>query len=176
MTIALVLTILIGLGLYFYISIYNDLQIIKSKIELSENSIDNLLRHKYDMICDINIEIKEKCKDKDYLKEYIELKDKKLTNYETDRKLSECINLIKELISDNKKLDNDKTKKFIKEIKKIDDKLLASKNFFNKHTATLNEIVRVFPKNIVAKNHKFKVKPFFDNKNMQDAVIDDFKL
>ena len=40
----------------------------------------------------------------------------------------------------------------------------------------LNTVIRKFPTNIIAKIHRFKIKPFFDGKNMQDAVIDDFKL
>lgn len=174
--IILLVVILIGGVLFFYISVYNELQHYKTRIELAENSIDENLRKKYDYICELNIEIKKESKDKDYLKEYIDLNQKRLTNYETDRKLIECVNLIKELKNDNKKLDTKEFNHILKEIKKIDEQLTASKTFYNKHTSQLNSLIRKFPNKIIATNHKFKIKTFFDQKNMQDAVIDDFKL
>ncbi len=168
--------ILLGSLLCLYVNIYNSLMHYKTRIELSENSIDEALRKKYDLICEINVELKKISKDKDYLKEYIELNKKKLTNFDTDRKLTECMNLIKELKNDYKKLDSKEFNSNLKEIKKVDESLMASKNFYNKNTSSLNAYIRKFPNSIVAKNHKFKIKPFFDQKNMQDAVIDDFKL
>lgn len=174
--IILIIIVLIGGFAFFYAVTYNELQHFKTRIELSENSIDENLRKKYDLICELNIEIKKECKDKDYLKEFIELNEKKLTNYDTDRKLTEAIFLIKELQNDHKKLNNTNFNKCLKEVKKIDETLSASKNFYNKHTSSLNSLIRKFPNSLVAKIHKFKIKPFFDHKNMQDAVIDDFKL
>ncbi len=159
-----------------YVTTYNQLQHFKTRIEISENHIDDALRKKYDHICQINSEIKNIVKDKDYLKEYIDLKNHRLTNYETDRKLIEANTIIEELILDHSKLDNKKVNELRSEIKKLDIELTASKNFFNKYTTELNGIIRKFPTNLIAKKHKFKIKPYFDNKNMQDAIIDDFKL
>lgn len=175
-TIILAIIIIVGIALYKYATIYNLLGHYKTRIEVAENTIDENLRKKFDTICEINIEIKKECKDKDYLKEYLDLKDKKTSNYEVDRKLTEAMNLIKELQNDHKKLNNANLNKMIKEIKELDEQLTAAKNFFNKNTSTLNGFIRKTPNNIVAGIHKFKIKPFFDNKNMQDAVIDDFKL
>ncbi len=167
---------IISIILLIYVITFNKLQYYRNRIEASENIIDESLREKYDLICDMNIDVKKITKNKDYLKEYIELKDKRLTNYDTDRKLIEAINIIKELKEDHKKLQTNEFEKKLKEINKIDEKLNGAKSFFNKYTVQLNGIVRKFPSNIVAHNHKFKIKPYFDNKNMQDAVIDDFKL
>ncbi len=175
-SIILIAIVVVGLLALLYVTTYNQLQHFKTRIEISENSIDESLRKKYDYICAINSEIKNVIKDKDYLKEYIDLKNHRLTNYETDRKLIEAVNLITELIADHSKLDNKKVNNTLSEIKKLDQGLTASKNFFNKYTTELNNIIRKFPTNIISKRHGFKIKPYFDNKNMQDAIIDDFKL
>ncbi len=174
--IILIIVLLLASLAALYIATYNKLQHFKTRIEVSENTIDEALREKYDIICDLNIEIKDAANDKDYLKEFINLKNQKLTNYETDRKLVEAVNLIKELQTDYKKLNNDKFNKKLNEIKKVDENLASAKNFYNKYTSEVNSVIRKFPTNFIAKNHKFKVKPYFDNKNMQDAVLDDFKL
>ncbi len=175
-TIILITIIIIATLAIIYINTYNKLQYYKIRIEISENTIDENLRKKYDLICELNTEIKAITKEKDYLKEFIELKNKKLTNYESDRKLIEAIILIKELKNDYNELNSKEFNFIFNKIKKIDQELIAAKNFYNKFTAELNIIIRKFPTNLIARNHKFKIKPYFDNKNMQDNIIDDFKL
>ena len=151
-------------------------QALSSKIEKAEGLIDDSLREKYDKIVSLNGLIKKVVTKKDYLKEYISLKDKRISNYELDRKLVEAMNIIKEVKSDYDKLDNKEFNKELKDIEAIDEALLSGKNYYNKYTSGLNRIIQKFPTNIVAKIHRYKIKPFFDGKNMQDAVIDDFKL
>lgn len=155
---------------------YNDLVSYKIKIEKAEGIIDESLRKKYDIIMEMNIAIKKVVTKKDYLKDYTELKNKKISNYEMDRKLIEATNIILEVKNDYKELDTKDFNKHIKEINKLNETLVSCKNYYNKNTSELNKIIRKFPSNIIAKIHKFKIKPFFDGKNMQDAVIDDFKL
>lgn len=174
--IMLLIIVIVGVFAFFYVNSYNEMQHFKTRIELSESSIDDNLRKKYDIICELNIDVKKLDESKDYLKEFIDLKEARITNFDLDRKLIEGINLIKELLSDNKKLNTTEFNKKLREIRKIDESLNASKNFYNKNTSSLNELIRKFPNSIVARNHRFKIKPFFDNKNMQDTIIDDFKL
>lgn len=159
-----------------YVFTYNDLVSYKIKIEKAEGIIDESLRKKYDIIMEMNIAIKKVVTKKDYLKDYTELKNKKISNYEMDRKLIEATNIILEVKNDYKELDTKDFNKHIKEINKLNETLVSCKNYYNKNTSELNKIIRKFPSNIIAKIHKFKIKPFFDGKNMQDAVIDDFKL
>ena len=157
-----------------YVFTYNDLVSYKIKIEKAEGIIDESLRKKYDIIMEMNIAIKKVVTKKDYLKDYTELKNKKISNYEMDRKLIEATNIILEVKNDYKELDTKDFNKHIKEINKLNETLVSCN--YNKNTSELNKIIRKFPSNIIAKIHNFKIKPFFDGKNMQDAVIDDFKL
>ena len=71
---------------------------------------------------------------------------------------------------------NKDLKKLMNENKVIDEKLQAAKSYYNKYTSELNDLVRTFPSNIVAKMHSISIKPFFDGKNMEDTIVDDFKL
>ena len=175
-TLILILIIIIGLLTILYVNIYNNLAIYKTKIEKAENIIDEALRNKYDIIAKLNVLIKKEVTKKDYLKDYIELKDKKVSNFETDRKLAEATNIILEVKNDHEKLNNKEFNSLLKEIDAINETLASSKNYYNNNTSKLNQIIRKFPSNIIAKIHKYRIKPFFDGKNMQDAVIDDFKL
>lgn len=175
--IVLLFIIIIGglIGIY-YAYIYNILSTFKLKIEKAENTIDKALRNKYDIITKINILIKKIISKKDYLKEYIELKNKKISNYDLDRKLLEAENIILTFKNDYQEFNNKEFNKLLKEINNLNENLVAGKNYYNKNTAELNKIIRKFPTNIIAKIHHYKIKPFFDGKNMQDDIIDDFKL
>ena len=174
--IILILIIILGTIAIFYATIYNNLVTYKLKIDKSEGIIDEALPQKYDIIAKLNIPIKNVVTKKDYLKDYIELKDKRISNYELDRKLSEAYNIILEVKNDHEELNTKEINKDIKEIEKINETLVSCKTYFNNNTSELNKLIRKFPTNIVAKIHGYKIKPFFDGKNMQDAVIDDFKL
>lgn len=175
-TIILIIIIVLGIIGLIYVISYNNLVEYKIKIEKAEGLIDDSLRQKYDKITELNSLIKKVVTKKDYLKEYIDLKDKRISNYELDRKLTEAMMLIKEVKNDYEELDNKDFNKELTDIEAIDESLISGKNYYNKYTSELNRIIQKFPTNIVAKIHRYKIKPFFDGKNMQDAVIDDFKL
>lgn len=172
----LLLIIIVGIIAIAYVITYNNLVNYKIKIEKAEGIIDENLRQKYDLIAKMNIAIKKVVTKKDYLKDYIDLKDKRISNYELDRKLTEAMNIILEVKNDFNELDNKEFNSNLKEINSINETLTSCKTYYNKNTTELNQIIRKFPSNIVAKIHHYKIKPFFDGKNMQDAVIDDFKL
>ena len=175
-TLILILIAIIGIIAIVYAIIYNNLVTIKIKIDKAEGIIDEALRQKYDLICKMNTPVKKAANKKDYLKEYIELKDKRISNYEMDRKLTEAYNIILEVKGDHSALDTKEFNKEIKEMEEINETLASSKIYYNKNMSEINTIIKKFPSNIVAKIHGYKIKPFFDGKNMQDEIIDDFKL
>ena len=175
-SIILLLIIILGVLAILYVITYNNLVNYKLKIEKAEGIIDETLRQKYDLIAKMNIAIKKVVTKKDYLKDYIDLKDKRISNYELDRKLTEAMNIIIEVKNDYNELNTKEFNDDIKEINTLNETLASCKSYYNKNTSELNKIIRKFPSNVVAKIHRYKIKPFFDGKNMQDAVIDDFKL
>ncbi len=170
--------IIVGSLLIGYVIFFNKLQTANSKIEQAESIIDEMLRKKYDLLCQINIIYKKNVKNsKDYLKVLESLKDKKIGNFDLDRKLAEIFNIVIEIKNDHQSLEEDKEyKKAIMEIKAADEKLLAAKVYYNKYTNLQNELVRTFPSNIIGKLHGYKVRLFFDGKDMSDDVYNDFKL
>ncbi len=174
--IILVLIIITGSLAIIYAIIYNNLVSYKLKIEKAEGIIDESLRAKYDSICILNNMIKKVITKKDYLKEYIELKDKRITNYDLDRKLTEAYNIILDVKNDYKEFDTKEFNTEIRKINRLNETLTSCKTYYNKNTSELNQLIRKIPTNFVAKINGYKIKPFFDGKNMQDAVLDDFKL
>lgn len=176
--IILIVVFLVGILGIIYVTYFNNLQYMKTKIELSEGIIDEVLRKRYDIVERTSNILKTNLKEKkDYLKEYLLLKDKKMSTFEMDRKLKEAINIILNLWNDYPDLrENALMKEIVAEIKETDEKLSASIAYYNRFTNRLNEMIRKFPSNIIAKLHNFHIKPFFDGKDMNDDNELDFKL
>ena len=171
----LIILILVSLGAIVYIFYYNRLQDCKLKIDNSESIIDENLRNKYDLLISIGKLIEDIIKDKKIsFKELNDLKSNELSNYELDRKLNEYTILLNTLNNDYKELDNNN--ELLNKLKRIDEKLTASKKFYNTYIGDSNELVRKFPSNVVAKFHNITIKNFFDGKDMNDEIIKDFKL
>ncbi len=176
--IILILVFLLGILGMLYIHYYNDLQYLKTKIEQSEGIIDEVLRERYDIVVRtsdiIETHLKEK---KDYFKEYIALKEEKISNFDMDRKLREAANIILNLKNDYPDLQkNEGMKEISRDLNRTTEKLTASIAYYNRYTNELNEMIRRFPSNCIAKVHHFQIKPFFDGKDMNDDDLLDFKL
>lgn len=161
-----------------YVYQYNRLQHSKTKIDQAECLIDEALRNKYDLLLRADKLIKtELDNDKTFFKGLEKVKSEDISNFELDRKITEYINLLEQVKLDYPSLaENKGFKEILSEKKKEDEKLQAAKSYYNKYTSELNDLVRQFPSNIVAKMHSINIKPFFDGKNMEDDIIDDFKL
>ncbi|MCM1053664.1 MAG: LemA family protein [Ruminococcus sp.] len=176
-SIVLIIIIILSLGGIYYITAFNRLNDLKTKVNEAESIIDENLRTKYDTLIRISNSLKKKMKnDKNYFKEYEKLKNMNITNFDMDRKLNEGFTLILKMQDDLDLTKDDELNAEIEKIKRLDERLTAAKNYYNKYTSLENAIIRRFPTNIIAKIHNFKLKLFFDGKDMDDEIIDDFKI
>lgn len=174
----LFMLILIGAIGILYVYQYNQLQHSKTKIDHAECLIDESLREKYDLLIKADKLIKSELNnDKTFFKGLDKIKNENISNFDLDRRLTDYINLLDQIKLDYPELVNNKGfKDILSENKKNDEKLQAAKSYYNKYTSELNDLIRTFPSNIVARMHGIVIKPFFDGKNMEDEIIDDFKL
>ena len=174
----LFIVIILGALAILYIYQYNILQHSKTKIDQAECLIDEALRNKYDILLNADSFSKKELKEeKGFFRDIEKIKKENISNFDLDRKLKEYTNILNQLKSDYSSLDDNKEfKKLLSDTKKEDEKLQAAKSYYNKYTSELNDLIRKFPSNIVARMNRIKIKPFFDGKNMQDEICYDFKL
>lgn len=174
----LLLTIFTSSFAIVYVLYFNKMQFLKTKIEQAEGIIDETLRQRYDLLVRGDNIVKSTLKDgKEYFKEYLSLKNKKITNFDMDRKLKEAFHTLTKFKDDYPELnENSELKDIFFAIKESDEKIVAITSYYNKNTNLLNSMVRKFPSNIVAKFHHFTIRTFFDGKDMTDDIYDDFKL
>lgn len=174
--ILIIIIILASSGIY-YVVYFNKLNDLKTKIMEAESIIDENLRIKYETLIRISNSLKKHMKsDKNYFKEYEKLRDINISNFDMDRKLNEGFTLILKMIDDLNLNNDEDLNKEIDNIRRLDEKLTATKNYYNKNTSLENAIIRKFPTNFIARIHNFKLKLFFDGKDMEDEIIDDFKV
>ena len=174
------LLIIIGVGLIaiWFISIYNKFQTYIIRINEAEVNIDSTLRKRFDLLNkSINI-IKANTKEKDNVLEMIvKLRSRKLTNFELDRQLYEAINEFnhyKETYKDLKA--NESFVKIDLGLMESESEIVAFRKYYNDIITDYNKLMRTFPSNLVGKAAGYKIKTYFDGKDLNDDVVNDFKL
>lgn len=122
--------------------------------------------------------IKEKIKTKKEIVENIDkLKNKSMSSFELDRKLSEALQKINFVRKQYQELYNiENLNKLGYEIEEIDEELTAYRKYYNENIVTYNILVKKFPHFLIGKILKYKEKKFFDGKDLTDENIKDFKL
>lgn len=174
---SLLICIAICLILIWYINIYNRYQNYIIRINEAEANIDSTLRKRFDLLNKSTGIIKANTKKEDALDLILKLRSKKLTNFELDRQLYEAINEFNKFKEDFPDLKmNEGFMKIELGINETEAEIVASRKYYNDIITDYNKLVRTFPSNIVAKISKYKIRTYFDGKNMEDDIINDFKL
>lgn len=176
--IVLIVFVVIAIGFIVYSTTYNKFQDSIIKLNEVEGKIDEALRNKYDHLIEMNNIIKETIKSKkEVVEDLQDLKDEKLTTFDLDRKLSESLSKINFVRRQYGELhDIDELNKLANEVDEMDEALNAYRKYYNETITVYNELIRKIPYNIIGKLHHYKEKNFFDERNLNDDDLKDFKL
>lgn len=178
LTIFLTIIILLGAIVVFYVLLYNNIQAHKIKINEAESVIDELLRKKYDELLSIKKIILDNTDvDKKSFDDLDGLKKEKLSSFDFERRLTVINKLIEQIYSDYNKLgDNEDFSCAYEDIFKLNERLEATKSYYNRYTSLLNKTIKKFPSNIIAKIHHINPQTYFDGKDLYDDNLEDFKI
>ena len=180
----ILIVIIIGMCIIvgIYINYYNKFQDYIIRINEVESILDSNLREKYDNINKSVSLIKssdyiDEEVDKKLFEEIVRLRNRKISNFDLDRKLVEANNNFINLKEKYKELKNNKEIITIsKRIEELDEAIIVNRDYYNKNIAEYNKLVAIFPTNIVARICKYKEKLYYDKKDMTDDDFNDFKL
>ena len=170
------ITAIICILLLWVVITYNNYQSFIIRINEVETKIDSILRKKFDLVSKC-IEVIENYTGKEEFKDVCNLKNEKISNFDLDRKLIEAIIRFENYKDKYEELE--KNEVFIKtnlQINETNTDLEACKDYYNDIVTNYNKMIKKFPSDIVAKISKFKVKPYFDGKDMFDDNTKDFRL
>ena len=172
----IILVIIFALFLLVNI-IYNKFQDFIIKINEVEGKIDDTLRNKYDNLLKINNIVKEKIKtDKEIIDDLENIKTDEKSSFEVHRLLKESFNKLDFIKKQYKELNTEDINKLFFDINEMDESLNVYIKYYNENIVEYNKYVRKFPYNIIGIILKYKEKPFFDNKDLNDDNIKDFKI
>ena len=174
---SLFVCIAVCLLLIWYINTYNRYQNYIIRINEAEANIDSTLRKRFDLLNKSIGIIKSNTEKEAVLDTISNLRSKKLTNFELDRRLYEAINEFSKYKEDYPDLKmNEGYMKIDLGLSETEAEIVASRKYYNDIITDYNKLVRTFPSNVVAKISKYKVRTYFDGKNMNDEIVNDFKL
>lgn len=169
---------IIGIILFLviaYIFIYNKIQKRLVRIKEADAEIDETLRKRHDILLSMEKAITSSTEVKE--NNFEDFSKEKMSNFDADRRLSKIAENFKKIREDYPdELDNESFRKMVTELKIVEEKSDAAKAYYNKYTTSLNMLIKKFPSNIIARIHGIDERMYFDNKNMNDKDILDFKL
>ena len=157
---------------------YNQFQVLIIRVNEAEANIDAVLRKRFDLLNKSIDVIKANTKtEENVLEQIVKLRSRKLSNFDLDRKLYDGIKEFEKYKEEYPKL------KSVEGFMKIDialneseAEIVAFRKYYNDIITDYNKLVKSFPTNIIALLFKFKSKLYFDGKDMNDEIVDDFKL
>lgn len=181
MTIFLILIFILLISCFVllgYISIYNNFQELLVKTNEVEANIDTTLRKRFDLLNkSINIIKANTLVENEVLELIVKLRSRKLSNFELDRQLYEAINEFNSYKEEYPSLmEKDSFVKINNSLNESENEIIALRKYYNDTITEYNKLVKKFPTNIIAKFSKFKERSYYDGKDMNDDVINDFKL
>ena len=157
---------------------YNNFQDYIIRINEAEANIDSVLRKWFDLLNKSIDIIKASTKtEEDVLGFIVNLRSKKLSNFDLDRQLYDGIKEFKKFKEEYPSLKkNEAFTKIDIDLSESEAEIVAFRKYYNDIITDYNKLVRSFPANIIALIFGFKKKPYFDGKDMDDDDTKDFKL
>lgn len=177
-TIVTIIIISICILLLIFCASYNKFQNYVIRMNEAEAEIDSTLRKRYDLLNKSIAIIKTTAKIEDNIMKDIEkLRSQKISNFDFDRQLYPLLNeynKYKEEYPDLKQ--NDSFIKIDVELGESEASMVALRKYYNDIITDYNKLIHKIPTNIVAALCHYQHKNYFDNKDMTDDDIDDFKI
>lgn len=153
----------------FIVSIYNKLAKSKIKVEEGFSTMDIYLKQRWDLIPNLVETVKGYAKhENDVLTEVTKMRNLNYGNMsmnekvETNNKLSSALGrllMLKESYPELKA--NENFKELSKTLNKIEEDIANSRKYYNATVREYNNLIKLFPSNIVASIFKFEVAEMF---------------
>ena len=165
----IVIVVLLVLLLIYAISVYNKLVNSKNKVENQFSQVDIQLKRRADLIPNLVETVKGYTKhEEETFTKVVEARNKALSansineKVEANNELSNALSkllMLSEAYPDLKA--NENFLSLQNDLKETEDKITYSRQFYNDSAMDFNNVVEMFPSNIIAGMFKFKVFEYF---------------
>lgn len=157
----------------FYLTSSSVLKKPLFRIKEAEKIINEVLEKKLDLIIRANGILQNNTDlNVDMFGEIEQLKRNKVSNIKLDRKLSSAFKTIAQIKSDYSTLEENRgMNEVLKEIKVCDEKLEATKKFYNQYSKKLEELKNNCFRKLVSKIMKIKDYQLYNTKKTNDEIV-----
>lgn len=167
-TILIIIFTLILISFIFatiYVLKTKKLEYYKIRVDEAEGLIIEELNRRYEDIMKTESIIQKSTKKKiDFYKELEKVKKSQITSYEIDVEITKAIKTINTIINDYNKLkENKKLKEIMRDLEQSNTTIIAAKSFYNTNATSLNELIRKFPYNLLAKIGHISVSRVYES-------------
>ena len=167
--VTLSIIIVVCLILILLVATYNHFQDYIIRINEADENIDSVLRKRFDLLKKSIGIIKTHINTEDKILESVEnLRSKKLTNFELDRNLYDCINefhIIKERFPELQT--NEEFIKIDINLMESESEIVGLRKYYNDIITDYNKLVKSCPSNFIAILKNYKTKNYFDGNNLE---------
>ncbi len=165
----IILLVVVVLLLLFVISTYNSLVQLRNKVRDQFSQIDVQLKRRADLIPNLVETVKGYAKhEENTLKEVIEMRNKAVNAGSVNEKIAannELTGALNKLLAVAESYPdlkaNENFKELQKDLKDTEDKISYARQFYNDSAMLYNNLVDMFPSNLVASIFKFKNFEYF---------------
>lgn len=165
------LFIIIGLIVLFaaigilVITIYNKFQLAFIKIDEAENNIDLLLEKKLDLLTRMASLIENDLKEEDSgFLDIKKLKSKKLNHFQMRDALDKKTKELNEIFDIKPNFyEFDSVTSLLEEFVDINTDLDAAIKYYNDNVVLYNQLIRLFPSNLLGAIFRYKIKEFYND-------------
>lgn len=173
----LCILIVICVVMIYSVATYNHFQDYIIRINEADVNIDATLRKRFDLLNKAITIIKSNTKTKEeVLEPIVKLRSKKISNFELDRKLYDCINEFQSYKEKFPKLALDEEYLKIEiGLMESESEIVGLRKYYNDIVTDYNKMVKSCPSNLIAMMKKYKAKDYFDGTNI-DEENDTIKL
>ena len=164
LTIILIIVILVLLCVLTLLSLIGRLSYLNKKVLYADKLIEENIDKKVKQLTKLNASIKKVLRAKKYyLSDLDNINNEGLSNHDKDIQLSQYDTTVNNLMNDYTKLANNKDiNKQVSSLVELNEKNAATKEYFNKYTLKLSELIKKFPNNILSKFMKIKIIPLYE--------------
>ena len=164
----------------FVIGIYNNLVKLRNNRENAFSNIDVQLKQRYDLIPNLVSSVKGyAAHEKELLENITKARTAAISATDinqkiaADNQLSAALSGLRVSVEAYPDLKaNQNFQQLMTELSDIENKLAASRRFFNSSTRELNNAVQTFPSNLLAGMFGFKKEPMFEVSSTERATMD----
>ncbi len=167
---SLVVLIILGLGIYV-VAAYNDLIVLKNRVKEAWSDIEVQMKRRYDLIPNLVETVKGyAAHESGTFEKVIKARNMAMETHGSPKEQAAAENILSGTLKSLFALSenypqlkaNENFMKLQFELTDTEDRIKASRRFYNTNVLALNNKIEMFPSNIIAKHFSFSMQEFFE--------------